>query len=1106
MGARNLLHFKSEFRTLRRLTHTNLVSLGELFEHGGGWFFSMELVDGSDFLTWVRPGGSFDEGRLRDGLRQVARGLAVLHGARKIHRDLKPSNVLVTRAGRVVILDFGLAVDLDGDREVVAGGTLSFMAPEQRAGRAEPASDWFSVGVMLHLALTGRLPHRGTPGELEGRGDLGQLCLELLQADPARRPPEMEVLRRLGCEPEPAAPTLRFLGREDELARLTGLVREVTEQNRGVVAMISGDSGVGKTALLKELARSLPEETVTLSGRCHEREAVPYKALDELTDALSRHLAALPDDELAAILPADSSLLGRAFPVLRECSAIARARPGDEAIPPSQQRLRMFAALRELLSRLARRKTLILTIDDLQWTDGDSLALLRTIIDGKDAPRMLLLLVARPSAGQDGESLLSALGPEKARALADHLLTELLPNHDAADCEAILAEAGGSPLFIDLLARQRALQQPVVLEEALWGRMQSLDDHAHLLLKLVCLAGGPITHEVAAAATGIAPDRQAWLAGALCAHRFVSSTGLGRLDVIEPYHDRVRETSMARLTSDLRIDLHQRLALAFESADGADPEQLAVHWRGAGRPKKACQEFVRAAAASEQALAFDRGARLYQQAIDLSDDVSQRRELMIRQGDCLINGRRSYEGAQAFHAAIALAPGSDEIDLRRRASEHLLKSGHLEEALVHLTAVLASVGVTLPRTPAGVLVRLLLRRVLRKLRGYRFTPRQRFSAAELTRLDTIWSVASGLAYLDSMRAVALMNHYLSLAMRAGEPTRVALGLSAEVVSLSIGGRSKTLIDFLLAEAERLAGDESRTLVWIHTVRAVAHYHRGEWRTSLQELLRAEQRWSDLPGASFERNNALFFLLGAQFFLGQLSGMRERLPAIVADAERLNDLYLGSHARLSYCNSLWLAEDAPERARAEADAALAPWPAGNYVAVHYYHLMAQANIDLYLGGCAAWQRLESHWPEVRSSLLMRIPTIRIVAVYQKALAALAATRLGDKRGALFAEARRCARRLRGETQPWATVMADLVQVGLHAANGEREEAISLLRHAIARLDQYEMALYAAAARGLLGDLMGGADGQALVAEAADWMATAGVRDGRRFSRILVAGRA
>jgi eukaryotic-like serine/threonine-protein kinase len=242
-----LYYFKNEFRSLADVSHPNLVTLYELFHDEGEWFFSMEYVEGQDFLQYVRPGaeaqsagmtvagpdastflvdksgawperavgtrrlsGVCDFKRLRESFSQLASGILSLHAAGILHRDLKPLNVKITPEGRVVILDFGLAAHtkggLDKDTQVLGSisGTVVYMSPEQAAGeKLTEATDWYAAGVMLYEAMSGQLPFEGTtlqvlmdkqrkdPPPLNFNAgipeDLSAICMGLLERDPAKR-------------------------------------------------------------------------------------------------------------------------------------------------------------------------------------------------------------------------------------------------------------------------------------------------------------------------------------------------------------------------------------------------------------------------------------------------------------------------------------------------------------------------------------------------------------------------------------------------------------------------------------------------------------------------------------------------------------------------------------------------------------------------------------------------------------------------------------------------------------------------------------------------------------------------------------------------------
>ncbi|MHB2021611.1 MAG: serine/threonine-protein kinase [Candidatus Xenobia bacterium] len=235
----SLRRFKAEFRALADIAHPNLVTLYDLICDDERWLLTMELLDGTTFRNWIRPDDVCQMLRLREGLRQLGNGLNALHDSGILHRDIKPSNVLVTEDGRLVLIDFGMAVETDAagahrSRNVM--GTPHYMAPEQATGQAvTAASDWYSVGVLMYECMTGELPYRGSlfevltakvnpPSEevlaaLTGcPGDLAQLCKDLIRLEPATRPSGNEVMKRLGNTlnmlPSSVPVLPRLIGRE----------------------------------------------------------------------------------------------------------------------------------------------------------------------------------------------------------------------------------------------------------------------------------------------------------------------------------------------------------------------------------------------------------------------------------------------------------------------------------------------------------------------------------------------------------------------------------------------------------------------------------------------------------------------------------------------------------------------------------------------------------------------------------------------------------------------------------------------------------------------------------------------------------------------------
>ncbi|MCA1665787.1 MAG: serine/threonine-protein kinase PknK, partial [Myxococcales bacterium] len=339
---------------------------------------------------------------------------------------------------------------------------------------------------------------------------------------------------------------------------------------------------------------------------------------------------------------------------------------------------------------------------------------------------------------------------------------------------------------------------------ALRVRIDELTAPARNVVELVALAGGPLAQEVAAAAAEMDADSFAGAAAQLRAARLCRTGGALPSDLIEPYHDRVRETVVVALDGERRRRAHERLALALVRADATDAERIATHFREAGQPGRARRYFIDAATQARHALAFDRAARLYRLALELTPDAHP---LHVALGDALAQGGRSAEAADAFLAGAARAPADEAAELKRLAADQLLRSGRIDEGLAILREVFAAVGLQLPKSPRRALLSLLSARARVRLHGIVFAERKAAEVRprDLLRIDLCWSAAIGLGLVDNIRGSNFQSLNLLLSLRAGEPLRIARALGYEACFSANGGvASRARTERLCVAAETLA--------------------------------------------------------------------------------------------------------------------------------------------------------------------------------------------------------------------------------------------------------------------------------------------------------------
>jgi tetratricopeptide (TPR) repeat protein len=921
-----------------------------------------------------------------------------------------------------------------------------------------------------------------------------------------------------------------------------------------VSVLVHGESGMGKSALVKRFvdeATSL--DTVILNGRCYERESVPYKALDQVVDALARHLAGLPAAELEALLPEKIALVAEVFPTLRQVATIeeqvARGAAG-RGTDPFQARVAVFGALRELFTRLGKQKQLIVTIDDLQWADIDSLALVAGLMRPPQAPDFLLCATVRTSVdakalgprelraflGEDVREIeVGRLPADVAQQLAESLLGAAAAHGgDGVRAGAVAVEAAGHPMFIEALVRHR-LEHPdangtVRLDEALVARSETLGPEARRLLDFVCVAGGPVQQEVCAHAAGVPFGDFVSQVATLRSASLVKTHGARRADAVEPYHDRVRESVVARLGAEERRDLHARLGKALEDSGGADAEVLAHHFHEGGDPRRAGRYATRAADQAQAAYAFERAARLYRLALELDAGTpAQKRRLQLGLAEALACAGRGQEAAEVYlHAAGggasgAEVPEAERLELRWKAAEQLLIAGRTDAGVVEMRTVLRSIGIKMPETPGRAMVPLVLNRIRVMARGkslrIKVRPVEEVSADVLTRIDINWSMAVGLAIVDPIRGADFSARHLVLALQAGEPYRLACALAAEACFNAADGPKKLeRTRWLLEEGDRLAeahgrinrAEQANAQGYLAFARAMADYLSGMFRGGLELGDAAVRQLIErCVGVTWWIDSMQYLALECLWYLGDIDELCRRTRALVENAQARGDLYAGTNVQVGIPSVVWLVADDPASARRCMDEVMARWSATGFHIQHEGRMHGEINVHLYRGDpVAARALLMGTWKTLSKSPIFTVQVARVAGYHVRARTALAIASWPacsePERKQLVRDTRWAARKLVKEGVAWGDAFAALARAGADRMDGDRDGAIRELGVALRGFQALEMKLYAAIVRLRLGQLHGGEEGATEIARAEEWMRAQGIVRPDRFVAMLAPG--
>ncbi len=1159
---------RTEFRALANVVHPNLVELYELWADEEVSFFTMELIVGRDFCSYAQdiltkqPSG-WDT--FRDLSRQLVQGVVAIHASNQLHRDVKSPNVLVTEAGRVVLLDFGLVTALaDGPSSSNAwAGTFQYMAPEVAWGEtAEAASDWYSLGVTLYEAITGRLPFSGAPFQMLQQKreheyppidvattgvpeSMAHLVHSLLDPDPSHRPNGDALLAyfQSGRGRSVAYPTnllpapshrTHFVGRQSELARLHQVLNE-RERSEPRIVTVSGASGIGKSELMRQFSEETARGTKVLvvQGHCQPHETVPFNALDGVVEGLARFLKEAPTEDLVRLLPPDADALQRVFPVFSGVETVGRT-SHTSIEERAALRRRAARALRTLLTEIARERPLVVWIDDAQWGDDDSGLFLKELFR-RDAPPLMLVLSYRSGASAASPCLealedmpaiapswrydisLEPLSQGESRQLVRKIIGESDENSTA---DSLVDDAGGLPFMLcelgGYLASYAQHERPTSapqLAEIIERKLSGLPTSAWDILQVYALARGPLHPDVALSAIGKANERHVLLT--------LEKLGLIRTVSVEVgdaqiYHDRICTYIVERLGDDLRRERHRQLAEAMLLQPIVPLTQVVEHYLEAEDAATAKRYIVPAARAADAAFAFDQAARLYQKAIDLGcSDVSQP-ELHTRLGQALMSSGRAHRAALAFQSAASLVESQATHDrqhvlsLRQKAAELFLQSGYNAEAAESLTMVLNEFGLPMPKTRQEAVRRATLLRFRQALTPLQQVPSKRDAMAK-ARGEALWAVTMRLGLIDHARMGLFAAEGVQYARRSGDRSAISRAYATEAGFTALypldyfQKRSDRMLEIAAELCDSKSIIDSAHLAW---GRGAVAWLRCDWKTAtkhfdtqLETLRKSHQR------LTFDMALCEIWRLSAVAFLGDLDRLRSRLSEIAEEADQLADRYMGRVSRLGEQTIVWLADDRAGHAIQLADDTL-PWMPPEYSTPHYHHYLATAQALIYQGkGRDAWQRTEIEWPKLKSALLLSCNGVRDELAQLRARCALAAaeeTQAGaeharSRASSLLREARRLANTIAHHRVACGAGWSALILAGVERLEGRQERCLEQLERAAREFADQEMRLYELSAR-CAQQLVAGSSADHPLAQ----LSAAGVKNPRAMVRLLAPG--